>query len=97
LGYFLSNMISKPIRKVMERMNLIANGDLSKEPLNIKLKDEVGHLVNATNTMTNSMRDVLVKINNVSETVTSHSEELTQSANEVSAGSEQIAITMQEI
>ena len=33
----------------------------------------------------------------MSETVSSQSEELTQSANEVKAGAEQIAITMQEL
>lgn len=97
LGVYLSIMISKPIRLVMDQMKLIASGDLSREPLKTKSKDEVGQLVIATNEMASSMRELLKQINIVSETVSSQSEELTQSANEVKAGSEQIAVTMQEL
>ncbi|WP_036689564.1 methyl-accepting chemotaxis protein [Paucisalibacillus globulus] len=96
-GVYLSTKISKPIRMVMNHMDVIAKGDLSKEPLSIKSKDEVGQLVDSTNQMANSMRDMLKQINKVSETVTSHSEELTQSASEVMMGTEQVATTMQEL
>lgn len=94
---FTAQIISKPIKMVMERMKSIASGDLSQEDLTINSKDEVGQLVGATNQMTAKIREILSDINVVSETVTSHSEELTQSANEVKAGSEQIATTMQEL
>src|SRR5699024_8751943 len=46
-----SNVISRPIQTVMERMKLIAEGDLSKKPLETKLKDEVGQLIVAANEM----------------------------------------------
>lgn len=92
-----AGMISRPIRTVMERMKLIANGDLSQEVLRTNARDEVGQLVKATNEMAVNTRDLLTQINVVSETVTSQSEELTQAANEVKSGSEQIAVTMQEL
>jgi len=92
-----SRVISNPIKSVMERMKLIANGDLSAEPLNIKLKDEVGQLVASTNDMNSSIRKLLSEINSVSKFIVGQSEELTQSSNEVNTGSQQIAITMQEI
>ncbi|WP_338066918.1 methyl-accepting chemotaxis protein [Virgibacillus profundi] len=92
-----SRSISKPIIKVMNRMNLIASGDMSQEPLVTKSKDEVGQLVVATNNMAKNTRQLLNRVQVVSETVSSQSEELTQSANEVKAGSEQVAITMQEL
>src|SRR5699024_9575445 len=78
-------------------MKEIANGDLSKEPIEVKLEDEIGQLSVATNEMNKNMRDLLQQINVVSETVASHSEELTQSSNEVMTGTEQVASTMQEI
>ncbi len=92
-----STVITKPITKVMERMKLVAHGDLSNEPLQTKLNDEVGQLINATNEGMTSTKNLLSQINVASETVTSQSEELAQSANEVQAGSEQVAVTMQEM
>ena len=92
-----AGLITKPIKKVMDRMKLIASGDLSQEFLQNHARDEVGQLIEATNEMTQNTRELLTQINVVSETVTSQSEELTQAANEVKAGSEQVAITMQEL
>src|SRR5699024_7734668 len=101
LGIFVAiitdRMISNPIQAVVNRMKLIANGDLTEEPLETKSKDEIGQLVTATNDMNHSMRDLLNQINEVSETVSTQSEELTQSANEVKSGTEQISTTMQEL
>lgn len=92
-----SNIISKQIKTVMTRMKLIASGDLSREELQATSVDEIGQLVIATNDMNRSMRNVLNQINEVSDTVSSQSEELTQSANEVMLGTEQVAVTMSEL
>ncbi|KMY52207.1 chemotaxis protein [Peribacillus loiseleuriae] len=92
-----SNIIAKPIIKVMERMKLIANGDLSNKPLATKSQDEVGQLVVATNEMNHTIRELLSEINVVSGSIAGQSEELTQSTNEVNAGSQQIATTMQDL
>ncbi|TMN21406.1 methyl-accepting chemotaxis protein [Lentibacillus cibarius] len=92
-----ARIISNPIKAVMNRMKLISNGDLTHDLLETKSEDEVGQLVTATNEMNTNMRDLLNQINQVSEMVSSQSEELTQSANEVKLGSEQIATTMQEL
>src|SRR5690625_1146066 len=92
-----SNMIAKPIRTVMDRMKLIADGQLNNEPIETSLKDEVGQLIEATNDMNDQMRTLLRQIQDVSETVSSQSEELTQSANEVMSSSEQVASTMQDL
>jgi methyl-accepting chemotaxis protein len=97
IALITSQKISTPIRSVMSRMKEITNGDLSKSPLKTNLRDETGQLMIATNEMNRHMRELLQKINVVSETVSGQSEELTQSANEVKAGSEQIAVTMQEL
>lgn len=96
-AFITSNIITRPIIKVMDRMKLIASGDLSNEPLEVKSQDEVGQLVDATNEMNNSIRELLTEINVVSGSITGQSEELTQSADEVNSGSEQIAATMQEL
>ncbi|RHW36714.1 methyl-accepting chemotaxis protein [Lysinibacillus yapensis] len=92
-----SNIIAKPIIQVMERMKLMASGDLSNEPLAVNSQDEVGHLILATNEMSNNIRELLNEINVASGSITNQSKDLTESANEVNAGSQQIATTMQEL
>ncbi len=92
-----SRSITMPIKTVMERMNLIARGDLTQEPLVTRAQDETGQLFEATNDMNDNMLSLLAQIRRVSEMVSSQSEELTQSSNEVTLGSEQIAATMQEL
>lgn len=69
-------------------MGLIANGDLSGDPLETNLRDEVRQLIVPTNETNDTTRNLLNQINVVSETVSSQSEELTQSASEVKAGTE---------
>ncbi|MGF7014386.1 methyl-accepting chemotaxis protein [Ornithinibacillus bavariensis] len=97
VALFTASSITNPIRLVMNRMKAIAGGDLSNKPLETKLQDESGQLIAATNEMNSKMRDLLNQIQIVSETVSGHSEELTQTTNEVKTGSEQVAVTMQEL
>lgn len=92
-----SAMITRPIIAVRDRMNMVADGDLSAEPLKVTTSDEIGELVTATNTMSENNRTLLENIRNVSGVVSSQSEELTQAANEVSSGMEQVASTTEEL
>lgn len=97
VSVFISRRITKPVNIVMERMQMIADGDLTHRSLKVTSNDEVGQLTHATNHMQDQMSELLHRIHTVSETVTSQSEELTQSANEVKQGSEQVSSTMQEL
>lgn len=97
VSIFASRRITKPIHTVMERMQRIADGELTHEHLHVTTNDEVGQLMDATNDMQDHMRTLLTRIHTVAETVTSQSEELTQSAHEVKQGSEQVASTMEEL
>ena len=97
IAMITARMITNPIQTVMKRMQLIASGHLNNERLNVNMRDEIGQLVSATNDMNESMRDIMVKITDVSHTVSAHSEELTQSAFEVRSGTEQITSTMEEM
>lgn len=95
--WFSANLITKPIIKVTEQMAYLANGDLTKELLLIKSKDEISRLADAMNLLHNNLRNSMKKVSETSETLTSHSEELSQSADEVKMGSEQVASTVQEL
>lgn len=95
--WLFANRISRPIQQVTIRMDMLANGDLSAEQIQIKSKDETAKLAGAMNTMQSEIHQLIERIQNASELMASHSEELNQSADEVKLGSEQVAITMQEM
>ena len=96
-AFITSNIITTPIKKVMERLKLISSGNLSHEPLTTKSRDEIAQLVTSTNEMNKNIRGLISEINSVSHSISGQSDELTQSAKEVNAGSIQIAATMEEL
>lgn len=94
---YSGRVITKPIREVVERMQVIGDGDLSLAPLQTNLNDETGQLVHATNSMSESMRALLTQMNHVSRTASTQSEQLSHAANEVQHGSGQISMTMHDL
>ncbi|HAM81685.1 methyl-accepting chemotaxis protein [Ornithinibacillus bavariensis] len=97
IAIITSKTITTPIKKVMIKMKQMASGDLYQDALVTSTRDEIGQLVVATNEMHENMRAMLNQINVVSDMVSGQSIELTQSANEVREGAEQIASTMDEL
>lgn len=97
IAILLSNEISSKIKLIKERMEIIAEGRLNVEPIEISGRDELAELAIATNTMHEQLTAIVVNILDSSEQLAGHSQELTQSANEVKIGSEQVALTMQEL
>lgn len=97
VAYMTAIAIAKPLHRVKERMNQIANGDLSGEPLRVKGKDEIAQLMTATNMMNEQLKELLNRIKDVAGTVDDQSRVLTQAANEVQQGTEQVAATMEEL
>lgn len=97
IAYVMANSITKPINKVTKRMHALSQGKLNHEPFEVRLRDESGQLMEATNELTLQMTVLIHQLNEVSTTVDRHSDELSQSAIEVSNGADQIATTMGEL
>ncbi len=101
LGLFIAIMINRLIQKTLNNVihmaTEISNGNLLVEKSDYDSKDELGQLSSAMNKMLFNLRDMIKQISNVSETVSSQSEVLTQSANEVKESGTQVAATMQEL
>ncbi|MFC7686430.1 methyl-accepting chemotaxis protein [Ureibacillus sp. GCM10028918] len=95
--WLFANHVSAPIKKVTEQMAHIAEGDLTRNQLEITSKDETGQLATGLNNLQNMLSSMIQNISQASHMMTGHSEELTQSANEVKIGAEQVARTMEEI
>lgn len=97
LMIFISRKISANLRNVVDITTEVAKGNLMVKSMDYEGKDEIGQLANAINKMKDNIRNILTKVAATSNTVSSRSEELTQSAIEVKEGNEQIASTMEEL
>ncbi|MDQ0230698.1 HAMP domain-containing protein [Metabacillus malikii] len=91
ISILIPRNIAKPILQLKERMDLLANGDLNNKPLETNSRDEIGMLVHSANQVNENLKDMLLKISEVSETLSNQSYGLTHASQEVKEGSNQIA------
>ncbi|WP_274309794.1 methyl-accepting chemotaxis protein [Solibacillus daqui] len=96
-AFVMSRIIAEPLKVAIQKLKAISEGDLSQPPLIHKAQDEIGLLIQSTNTVNSMLQSVLSSINEVSENVAASSEELAQSAVGVKDGSQQIAMTMTDL
>lgn len=99
---FISRLI-KPLNKIKELTANIANGDLSKNAIQVKAKDEIGALAESINMMTASLRNVVSQVQTSSREVTSETVGLStvamssvEAIRELTAANQQAAASTQE-
>ncbi len=92
------------VRKVSDRAERIAVGDLSGAAIEVKTKDEIGALGTAINTMRDSLADLVRGISdtasevaNMSESIASASQETSHTIREQEAQSNQVAAAVAEM
>ncbi|KYG91406.1 methyl-accepting chemotaxis protein [Metasolibacillus sp. FSL H7-0170] len=97
IAFYSASSISRPVKRISERVQRIAEGDISDEALKVHGRDEIAQLTIAANALSEKLNGMMRQIQDISNQVVSHSEELLQSAVEVREGTEQVALTMNEI
>ena len=97
LAFYLSSTISKPIKRLMDRVESIANGNLNHEPLTVTSNDEVARLTTAINAMSNQLKDIVTNIQDGALAVTESSNSLKIAAHEVTMGMNQTTETVEQI
>lgn len=99
LTYFIGHSIAKPIIRTVEHSKKIANLDVSQDvpPDMLKKKDETGILAKALQSITISLREIILEISNSSEKVAAASEELSATLQQSAASTEEVAKTVEEI
>lgn len=93
----ISRTITKNLQTIVSVTDEIAHGHLALGDVTYDGKDEIGQLARATNQMKGNIHNILKNVLDASVSVSTSSKQLTQSANDVRAGSEQIAVTMDEL
>ncbi len=97
VALLFSRNFAKSIQIVMQRLNTIKSGLLNQEPLPVDGGGEVVALTQATNDMQTHLLSIINQMKTSAEALMTQSETLSFSASEVQSGSEQVAVTMQEI
>lgn len=97
LSFYISRKISKPIVKLSQVVDIIAQGDLTVEGIHIKNRDEVGNLANSFNKMLNNLRDVVKEVVSSSKDVATSAQELMAGSENASAASEEITAAIQNV
>ncbi len=96
LGFLVAGIISKPLNKVVEVANKIAEGDLDVS-LAVTSKDEVGVLANAFSQMADNLNDVMSNINVAAAQVAAGSRQVSESSMELSQGATEQASSVEEL
>ncbi|MFD5021635.1 methyl-accepting chemotaxis protein [Paenibacillus sp. NPDC058367] len=87
-AYLLIRRMVSPLTKLSRGVNLVAQGDLTHDPISFNSKDEIGTLARNFNGMTQSLRMLITEVNETSMQVASSSEELSASAQETNRAGE---------
>ncbi|MDK2599977.1 methyl-accepting chemotaxis protein [Bacillus stercoris] len=94
---YIARNIVKPIIRMKESANHIAEGDLSNDMEPLNSKDELGDLNEALQKMVGNLRDIVGYSKDISSRVLSSSQVLATATNETRSGSKHITETMNEM
>lgn len=97
IALLISSDLMKRIKLLMDKTTELTKGKLNGEPIDIKHFDELGKLGDAINQMQQQLKAIIVSISEASHTLEENSRDLHHASKEVKLGTEQVAITMQEL
>lgn len=97
LGLTLGSYISRPILRVSEAMTRVAGGEIRKEALDVRSRDEVGELAESMNRMNEELRRIVTEIQGGVDNITSGSKELSDTSQTISQGASEQAASVEEV
>jgi len=97
VAYYISRVISKPVKEMAAAAGKIAAGDLTQDKIKVKAKDEIGDLAHAFNEMAINLKKVIQRIQSSAEQVAASSEELHATVGQATEASEHISSSIQEV
>lgn len=88
---------TKPISSLIEHTNRIANGDITKQEINVNSKDEIGDLARNLDHMSDNLREVIVTIKNTSDNLSNNANDTSVSMQEIKMALSHVSQNMEEI
>ncbi len=95
-GFFISNIISNPLRKGVAFAQAVAAGDLTQK-IDLNQKDEIGQLAQALNEMVTKLGSIVGEVMTAADNVASGSQELSATAQQMSQGATEQAASAEEV
>ncbi len=89
IGYHIANSVREPLTRILKALESLANGDMTQR-IDIRYNNEFSRVSGHINTLADSLHDILVKINDASENLTT-----TASNNESTSSFAQIKLNSQ--
>ncbi len=96
LIFLLISRLLKPVELLAERASEVADGNLSGQ-VKIKSKGELGDLADSFNEMTNGLKNLILGIDENSDSVVDASRQLSSASDDMGQSSEEIARTITEV
>ncbi|MFC4322464.1 methyl-accepting chemotaxis protein [Litchfieldia salsa] len=97
VAWIFSNSFSKPIKQMTSVMKELSTGNLNTVYSGSARKDEIGVLGQSVIETQNTLKSMIQKMTELSKIVQNQASLLKQSADEIKQGSQQVAVTMQEL
>lgn len=76
---YIMRRILKPLSTITSKMEQVSTGDLTLEKINVSSKDEIGILADCFNTMTDSLKSLILNMRDKSMELTSNAHSITHS------------------
>lgn len=96
-GFVYSKRFTQPLVNISSIIKTIAGGELKEFDFEIKSQDEIGQLYGNINIMTKNLRELVGNIQTISQTVASHSQQLTTATEETTQSLTQVVTTINEM
>ncbi|WP_108670238.1 methyl-accepting chemotaxis protein [Peribacillus acanthi] len=97
LATYLTRNIRIPLQKLNKNVRIVAEGDFTIDPIDVKNRDEIGELAESFNTMGFNLARLIREVSLTSEQVAASAEQLTASSEQTSLATQHIASTIQEV
>lgn len=88
-GYAISHMVTSPLRFLAKEVQVVAEGDLTREDLEALTRDEIGQLMIGFNHMKGNLRELIDRVTQNAQEITAQSEELYASTEEMASQTEE--------
>ena len=95
LGYFIAQLISKPLRDTVGVLEKVAEGDLTVQ-LDLDTEDEVGQMAAALNRATESIRATLADVRKSADNMSSSAQQLAAASEQLASGAQEQASSLEE-